>query len=175
MLKNSTPASSHQSRRSPIACSDIARSSPSLNVSDQNRQYIPSETTHDCFPAPLVYDDDVNFDAGDTGEPETSIRDAEGEGEVGEIIEAAANVHILDDDQNTQNNAVEPSRGSEDFLGQELLELESKGEESYLSFASEQEVDDELEAAGEYAAKKLFEQLQGGHHGCSEEEHREKL
>ena len=77
-------------------------------------------------------------------------------------------------------------RGSEDLIGLERLnsveqdglvnEVDDRSDsESEVSFVSEREVDEEGEAAYEYTAEKLYAQLQGGHHGCSEEQHTERL
>ena len=75
--------------------------------------------------------------------------------------------------------------GSEDVLGREQLQIDSDDDsrraqdhdsdsESTASFLSEREVDEERERAGEHTANKLFEQFQGSHHGCTEEQHEEK-
>jgi hypothetical protein len=63
--------------------------------------------------------------------------------------------------------------GSEDVLGQE--QLYSSDRESEVDFASEHsggESDtEEDESPCAYMTRKLYEQLQGGHHGCTDEEH----
>ena len=65
--------------------------------------------------------------------------------------------------------------GSEDALGLEQLQHRSDDKESYVSFASKREVDEDKEMAVEYTAEKLFEQLQGGYYSCSKEDYAEKL
>jgi hypothetical protein len=65
--------------------------------------------------------------------------------------------------------------GSEGGHGQEHDDSYSVAEESVVNFATEVEVDEESEQAGEDTAEKLFAQLQGGHHGCTEEQHDEAL
>lgn len=67
------------------------------------------------------------------------------------------------------------SLGSEDLLRQEQLDLNHTDDESEVNFAAEVEINEELERAGEDTAEKLYEQLQGGHHGCSEDQHDEAL
>ena len=76
---------------------------------------------------------------------------------------------------NMRRHVAALSLRSEDALGLEQLRHRSDDEESHISFVSEREVDEDKEMAVEYAAQKLFEQLQGGHHSCSEEDHAEKL
>lgn len=91
-------------------------------------------------------------------------------------------------DRGLEGDVINLSLGSEDLLGAEELHMdpdhddddpglvvEHDGDtESAVSFLSEREVDEEKERAGEYTANKLFEQIQGGHHGCTEEQHEEK-
>ena len=132
-------------------------------------------------PALDLDDDNTLSNAGGTSnasEPEVSsddeleLEEAEDRLSGGEIHSDVANFSI--------------GGGSVDLLGQEQLDTryrddansEGSGhdnDDSEVSFSSEQEVDEEKEAACEYTAEKLFEQLQGGHYGCSEEQHDEKL
>ena len=79
------------------------------------------------------------------------------------------------DETEVPHDTTNLSLGREDLLGQDQLEIQSSSDESDISFASEHEVDEEKESASEYTAERLFQQLQGGHHGCSGEEHAEKL
>lgn len=79
------------------------------------------------------------------------------------------------DSMNIQDYVAELSLGSEDALGLEQLRAQSDDEEPHVSFVSEREVNEARTDAVEYMADRLFALLQGGDHGCSEEQHTEDL
>lgn len=124
--------------------------------------------------SPPLHDDDANLRRGIT----TGFQAAEDDDEVfgaGDDSPDGARVEQARDVMPIRVDITGLTLGSEDFLGREQLEARSDDEESHISFVSEREVDEEREDALEYTAEKLFAQLQGGHHGCSEEQHTESL
>lgn len=82
--------------------------------------------------------------------------------------------HWFDGDQSREDQGrLQPE--PEELAEQDRLGRRSEDEESEINFVSEQVEDEEGEEASEQSAEKLFQQLQEGHHGCSEEQHQEVL
>jgi hypothetical protein len=137
------------------------------NVSSPEHLRVLSGSRDPNSPIPGLRDDDPELVTGDTIGIEEEYPE-EAEIEVIDIERRFSGVEIREDGEEIQ-------LGTEDMLGWEQLSVRSEDEESEPGFVSEHEVDEEGEAASESTAEKLFQQLQGGHRGCSEERHEEKL
>lgn len=136
------------------------------NVSSPDHLHVLSGNGDTISPIPAPRDDDPQLVTDDAiGIQEEQL---EAETQVADIERRLSGVAIREDGQ-------ELHLGTEDLLGWEQLSVRSEDEESEISFASAREVDEEGEVASESTAEKLFQQLQGGHHGCSVEQHEEKL
>ena len=125
----------------------------------------PCPTAGDQSSPQLVFDNNNNeYFAGVDSELDVNAQRAtESEEAQDNVVIPGDNVNIVD----TPRNMAGLSFESEDVLEHEQLENQSEDGESHVSFASEREVDEEKEMAGEYTAEKLLEQLQGGHRGCT--------
>ena len=147
-------------------------SSPALsNVSSPHDQHISSANSEQFSPLLGFFDDDMEISAGDTFETHAE--------EIEDVVEQVRDIErrlsVVGLEQYDAGYDAGPSRGSEDLLGMEQLAGDSDDEESVVDFVSERDVDEEQESADELTAEKLFQQLQGGHHGCSPEAHSGKL
>jgi len=136
------------------------------NVSSPDHLRVFSGNTDTNSPILALRNDDPQLMTGDAIEPQEE--NLEAGIELADIERRFSGVEIREDDQELQ-------LGTEDLLGWEQLSTRSEDEQSEVSFVSEREVDEEGEAASEETAEKLFQQLQGGHHGCSLEQHEQKL
>ena len=162
-----TPTATRADKDEPPTARTQSRASQShSNVSSPDHQRVPSGNRDTMSPIPALHDDDPERVTGDAiGIQEEYL---EAEPQVVDIERRFSGVAIWEDGQVLH-------LGTEDMLGWEQFSVRSEDEESEISFVSEREVDDEGEAAIESTAEKLFQQLQGGHHGCSIEQHEEKL
>lgn len=137
------------------------------NVSSPEHPRVLSGSRDPYSPIPGLRDDDPELVIGDAIECQEEYLEEAG-AEAVDVEHELAEVNIQEDRE-------EPRLGTEDMLGLEQFSIRSEDGESELSFVSEREIDEEDEASSEITAEKLFQQLQGGHHGCSEEQHEEKL
>lgn len=137
---------------------------PQANVSSPNHQRIYSQGNGQTSPILCTYDeDDVQPVAGDSIEVQEEAR-------IGEEIDTT---YQLDRNQQEDHAQLQPE--NEGLLDEDRSSRRSEDEESEISFVSEQIIDEEGEEASERTAERLFQQLQEGHHGCSEEQHEDKL
>jgi len=162
---------------------------PSMNVSALSSQHQRPCSSEHSDSATSLHHNDMDINTGVLNDSIQEGRTASGERAVIDPEEDASNNQDLSNEQgNEQMQREVPSLGfgSEDLLGQDQMGLtrgyrgsDRSDAESEVDFVSQRSVhsdtqsDIEEESPQQYMGRKLYEQLQGGFHGCTDGEHRE--
>ena len=173
----------------PLA-SGSANATTQPNVSTHSSEEQRPSLSQRSTPITFLDNDNIDLDTGvsdnATGQKSTDSEERETE-EAGEEVSEQDEVAVGPSSAGFQGRVGNRSIGSEDLLGQEQSSDEGRDEasgrsddESEVNFASEHSIhsddggDTNEVSPDEYMVRKLYEQLQGGFHGCADEEHEDQ-